>query len=299
MNDAIFHIVLQENLFALKGLIASLLEVKPDTIRDIKVENPILQGDTISEKMTVLDILLTFNDGEKLDLEMQVRDQHDYTDRSIVYLCREHIKRLSHGDSYNDTKKTYHIGFLGYDLFPNHREFYARHGIMNIKDGHVYSDKINLYVVSLNRINIATEEDRKHGIDRWARFFTSTTWEDMKQIAKGDEYMEATAQGVYDSNQEDWVKSLISELAWDKKQFDEMAMRKMNKELQDLEAQKKDLQTKNEDLQTKNEDLQTKNEDLQTKNENLQTKNEDLQTKNEDLQAEIVRLRALLAEKDG
>lgn len=44
---------------------------------------------------------------------------------------------------------------------------------------HGHTDKFNLYVIELGNTGLATEDDKKYGIDTWDRFFKATTWEEI------------------------------------------------------------------------------------------------------------------------
>lgn len=66
----------------------------------------------------------------------------------------------------------------------------------------MYSDKLSISVVNLNQIELATEEDRKYGIDHWARLFKATTWEAIKLLAKENEYISSAAETMYESSQD-------------------------------------------------------------------------------------------------
>ncbi len=195
-NDYLFHIVLQENEHALKGLIASLLHLDPETIRTVEVQNPILRGHIITSKDFYLDILVLFNDDTIINLEMQVEDLKNWIPRSLSYLCRE-FNNLDHGEDYNDVKPVYQIGFLDYTLFPKHPEFYATYRMCNLKSHQVYSDRFTLSVIELNHIDLATEEDKAYNIDKWAALFKATTWEEVRMIAQTNPYIESAAESMY------------------------------------------------------------------------------------------------------
>ena len=49
-NNYMFVAVLQEDKFALKGLVASLLHMQPEEIKDITILNPIIPGADIDLK---------------------------------------------------------------------------------------------------------------------------------------------------------------------------------------------------------------------------------------------------------
>ena len=67
-----------------------------------------------------------------------------------------------------------------------------------MKNHRIYTDKIRLSVVELNSIELATEEDRLHKIDQWAKLFKIKTWEELKAMAATDQYMESAADTMYE-----------------------------------------------------------------------------------------------------
>lgn len=80
-NDYLFKAVLQENRKALKELLAVLLHKKVSEIKDVRLENPIIPGETIDEKTVILDIRITLNNNEAVNIEMQVRRQDFWEER--------------------------------------------------------------------------------------------------------------------------------------------------------------------------------------------------------------------------
>ena len=46
-------------------------------------------------------------------------------------------------------------------MFPEHPEFYATYKLLNVKSHMLYSDKLQLSVLDLTRIDLATTEDRE------------------------------------------------------------------------------------------------------------------------------------------
>ncbi len=104
------------------------------------------------------------------------------------------------GDDYIEVKPVYHIGFLDFTLFEDHPEFFAKYHISNEKDGYQYTDKFHLYVIELNHTEMATEEDKKHKIDTWAKLFKATTWEEIKMITSANPSMNSTAEEIFAAN---------------------------------------------------------------------------------------------------
>ncbi len=203
-NDYMFRAVLQSNNKVLCGLIRSLLHVDEDTPLSAEITNPIVLGESISDKEFRLDINVTVNNILLLNLEMQITNNLNWQNRSISYLCRSFVQ-INRGEDYSDIKPAIHIGFLNYTLFKENPEFYASYKLMNVKNHTAYSDNFNLRVVDLTQIHLATEEDKKYQIDYWAFLFQSKTWEELRMIAENNEYMKEASKTIFQLSADELV----------------------------------------------------------------------------------------------
>lgn len=145
-----------------------LLNLEPEQIVTIVLENPIDPHNHVDDKEIVLDLIITLNNQHKINIEMQVINGNDWPERSLTYLCRS-FDNLKHGQNYLDVMPTVHIGILDFTLFPEYPEFYAHYAMMNIRNHHVYSDKLLLNVLDLKQIHLATDEDIQCGLQKWAK----------------------------------------------------------------------------------------------------------------------------------
>lgn len=195
-NDYLFHIVFQENMEILSGFLCCLLDLNPKQIVNIVLENPINPHDHIDDKEIVLDLIITLNNQQKINIEMQVINGSDWPERSLTYLCRS-FDNLKHGQSYLAVMPTIHIGILDFTLFPEYPEFYAHYAMMNTQNHHIYSDKLLLNVLDLKQIHLATPKDIQSGLQKWAKLFKATTWEEIKMLATTDTTFENVANTLH------------------------------------------------------------------------------------------------------
>ena len=204
-NNYMFRYILQENEKVLKGLVSSFLHLNPENIKTIEIKNPIdLSGD-VTGKEFILDIKVMLNDDTLINLEMQVLNEHNWPERSLSYLCRAY-DQLYRGQKYEEALPVVHIGFLDFTLHPSNPEFYATYKMLNIKNHLVYSDKFRLSVVNLKCIELATEEDKAYKIDYWAAIFKAETWEEIRMLAKENEYLQEAASSLYVANADEIVR---------------------------------------------------------------------------------------------
>ena len=195
-NDYMFRAVLQKNKKVLEGLVCSLLHLSPSDIQSLEITNPIELGAAIKDKEFWLDVNVLLNNNTKLNLEMQVVNEGNWKERSLSYLCRS-FDSLLKGQEYIEVLPTIHISFLNFTLFPEAPEFYATYLFKNEKNNMVFSDKLQLRVIELNQIELATVEDRQYELDYWAYLFKTKTWEELKSMTAKNEYFEETAKTLY------------------------------------------------------------------------------------------------------
>ena len=196
-NDYMFRALFQQNTVALKGLLSSLLHMPPEDILSVEIMNPIVIGETINDKEFRLDIKAVLNHYQQINLEMQVVNRHDWPERSIGYLSRMY-NNLQKGDQYINVKPAIHVGILNFSPFEDEPIFYSQNVLMDMNKHRIYSDKFQVNVLELRQIELATEEDKKWNLDFWAKLFKARTWEELKMIAKDNEYFTEASNTLCD-----------------------------------------------------------------------------------------------------
>ena len=192
-NDYLFKALLQENEHVLKGLLCSLLHMEENEIKSTEITNSIKLGESFTDKTFLLDVMIMLNNSKSINLEMQVINFDNWTERSLAYLGREFSKILK-GANYEDAIPVHQIGILNFTLFKDYPLFYSTYMMQELKNHNIYSDKFALSVLDLTQIDKATEEDKSYRLDHWARLFSAKTWEDLHSLAKENPIMaEATS----------------------------------------------------------------------------------------------------------
>lgn len=180
-NDILFHSTMSHSKIALEGLITSLLGISGSDIRSVDVTNPMDYPD-YSSKEVILDVRVEFNSNHIISLELQTYIDPNWIDRSVLYLCRTY-DHLSSGEQYQNTKYTYLIAIMDYDLFPEYPEFYAQFSLSNVRYHYEYTSKMHLNMLNLRQISLATDDDIHNGLVMWAKLFSAKTWEELLAVA--------------------------------------------------------------------------------------------------------------------
>ena len=204
-NDYMFRAILQKDKQVLKALIAALLHLKKESIHDVAITNPIELGAAISDKDFILDIRVNLNNEQLIDLEMQMSNEYNWSERSISYAARS-FDQLNSGEEYKEVLLVHSIGFLNFTLFEDQTEFFDTDELRNKKTGHLYSSKFSIHVLDLTRIDLATAEDQNYEIDRWAKLFKAKTWEELRMIAKNNPDLLQASNDLYTVNADEIIR---------------------------------------------------------------------------------------------
>lgn len=181
-NDGMFHLVFLNNRKALKSLVSVLLNIPEPEIIDIDVLNPMQFSDAYDAKQTVLDLRVHLNDDTYLNIEVQVRRFQEWTNRTVVYSCRQITEQSNReGFAYKDLEPVIHVAIMNHTLFEDHKRFFTRYEVMD-EEGYRYTDKIQFYVMDLKAIAEASEEERNRGLVEWAEAFSARNWEQLGKI---------------------------------------------------------------------------------------------------------------------
>lgn len=260
-NDMMLHYTMQKSKKALKGLVCALKGFDPETVYDVCLMNPIDYG-SFGGKEIILDVKVTFNNSNIMDIELQMYYDAYWEQRSVLYLCRTY-DTLDSGEDYKQLKPATFVAIVPKPLFPDHPEFYSKFLLLNEKYHYPYTSNFRLNVLDLSQTGLATEEDRSSGLLHWAQMFLANSWEELKQIAAGDPAFEEVLDNMYTVNtipEERTIfeahqkyQALMSALKSDKEEYAaELAKKNIELAKKDTELTKKDTELAKKDLNSKN-----------------------------------------------
>lgn len=156
-SDLIFKAVFGQDTPESKAALIELLNLilgrKDDPIVDLAYINPFSIAEAEKEKVIIMDIKVTTDSGELIDIEMQIEHLDIYANRSLFYGCKQLTKGLDSGGEYDKIKKSIVISFIKTRMFPQkvpmHSVFTMREDTM----GKQLSDLLELHFIELGKIN--------------------------------------------------------------------------------------------------------------------------------------------------
>jgi predicted transposase/invertase (TIGR01784 family) len=119
LNDYLFLKLMGEEgnevqcLAFLNAVLGSKSKIPINLIKIL--ENRAISADVIGEKASILDVRVETDTGEKVDVEVQLKDLHNMEKRTLFYWGREFTKSISEGDDYLLLPKVITINIVNFD----------------------------------------------------------------------------------------------------------------------------------------------------------------------------------------
>jgi predicted transposase/invertase (TIGR01784 family) len=180
-DDVLFKLffIKYETTF-LKRLVAALLGIRMEVIgEDFRVTNSAMPPDMLGEKFCHLDINMTLN-GQRVDLEVQVRNRGDYPERSLYYWAREYSSALPTGsENYLALPRTIVVSILGFSLF-DCAEYHSEFELLEVKRHERLTDRLALHYFELPKLpEVADPGDE---LKLWLALFKANTEEELQNL---------------------------------------------------------------------------------------------------------------------
>jgi predicted transposase/invertase (TIGR01784 family) len=79
------------------------------------LENKTFTAEVIGEKSSILDVRVEADNGEKINVEVQLKDLYNMEKRTLMHWGREFTKGISAGEDYKDLPKVITINIVNFD----------------------------------------------------------------------------------------------------------------------------------------------------------------------------------------
>ena len=115
-NDYIFKKIFakEENNSKLKDFLEAILNIE---IKKVIVKNPEIPKNMLDEKLAILDIRAEINENTMIDIEMQVANQYNISERSTIYTAKMIASDIKVNEEYKSMKKAISINILNFNYF--------------------------------------------------------------------------------------------------------------------------------------------------------------------------------------
>lgn len=160
--------------------------------------------ENVASKFSRLDLSLNVDD-KLVNVEIQVKMEPDYCDRTLFYWAKLYTSELKSGEEYGNLKQTITINIINFNMFESsnyHTEVAAM-----IKDtNEVFSDKFSIHFFELKKIS----KNPKTSREQWLQFINADSKEDfeMVQATTNMPTIQKAVKVIYDMSEDTRIREI-------------------------------------------------------------------------------------------
>ena len=177
-TDTLFKMLFVQYPELLKKLVADLLGIPLEGIGQFVIRNPEMPPENLGDKFCRLDINMTVN-GQRVDLEVQVCNEGDYSERVMYYWAREFSSALPAGQDYSALPRTIVISIIDFPLFEC-EEYHSFYQPLETTRHTLLSDKMGFHFFELPKLPADVSDGDM--LLLWLSLFKAETEEELEKI---------------------------------------------------------------------------------------------------------------------
>ncbi len=171
-------------------------------------KNPILRRETVHGKLGVLDVLVEFNESEKINLEMQVAKREDILERLLYYWARLYTRGIQEGEEYVGLERTIVVLITEFELKGlEELGYHTEWKIIEEKERKkILTDKLEIHILELNKIR-GKEKEEDELLD-WLFFIDNPESERVKEAMKENEELQEAKEKLSRMSEEEEMQRI-------------------------------------------------------------------------------------------
>ena len=192
LNDYLFLKLMgekgdEEQCLAFLNAVLGSKSLKP--VKLVKIlENKTFVADVVGDKSSILDVRVETDIGEKINIEVQLKDLQNMEKRTLWYWGREYTKGISSGGKYNDLPKVININIVNFDNIKLEDFHTCFHLWEDEHHEYLLTDVLEIHFINMVKFRKLKNKDKRNKpLERWLGFFDiNTSEEELKEIIKMD-----------------------------------------------------------------------------------------------------------------
>ena len=168
----------EENKDLLISLINSIVG-EEDQVSEVTLLNPYNPKSFKTDKLSIVDIKATNQDGKRFNIEIQISDEADYDKRALYYWAKLYTEQLKVAEDYSKLSKAIGIHILNFNSIPHVAKYHNVFHITEKDTGLIYFKDLELHTIELKKFSSNSDEELadivlkvKNALDIWLAFLT-------------------------------------------------------------------------------------------------------------------------------
>ncbi len=206
--DIVFKMLFgnENNKDILKAFLSDMLDIPESELHNIRIKNPEIEPTSINEKFYRLDLNLDIGD-QLVNIEMQVRSEKYYPDRTLLYWSKLYSSQLEEGEPYSKLCPCISINILDFVLFGEHEDVHSEFSVWDVEHNKKLSDKMQIHFFELKKVKDGIDKNDRKNL--WLQFIRSTKKEEFEMLRTAEmSALDRAIDDLYNMNNNEKLKEL-------------------------------------------------------------------------------------------
>lgn len=143
-----------------------------EPIKSVVINNNDLDRKYIFDKLSRMDIRATTDKDEIINIEIQIKNEHNMDKRSIYHLARMYGSQLNVADHYQSLVRTVCINIINFNFFDNER-YHNVYRFLNLYDHTQLTDIAEIHFIELRKLNLPKGHMHASMLEKWVDFINT------------------------------------------------------------------------------------------------------------------------------
>ena len=218
-SDPIFKMIFgdPENKTALIGLLREIIDIPEEEYAHIEIIDPNLRVNKSYGKSGILDIKLTTKNGQRINIEIQIRKASDLKQRILFYASKMIAEQLTEGEKYDKIRKVISIMICtDHNLIEDSKEYHNRYFLYDKNTNSTFTDLLEIDILEFKKV----PEKDKSNLATWLRFLNTDDREELDKMAVRNEAFKSAVCKYMELTYDEAIRMLAeeNEKAWKDRQ---------------------------------------------------------------------------------
>lgn len=208
-NDLIFKMIFGDikNKDILIGFLKSVLDIPHEDYDTITIVDPNLRIEKEKDKVGILDIKLKTKSGRVIDIEIQLVEMAEMSERVLFYTSKMITEQIKQGDKYYEIKKVISILILDHNMIKDKPKYNHKFLLHDKTDDTIFTDLLEIHTLELKKLPKNTDNTELYD---WLSFFNAREKEEFNVLKERSEQIQK-AVVILEQLSEDEQTRLLAE----------------------------------------------------------------------------------------
>ena len=196
----------EDNKSVLISFLNATLKPKEEIV-SVELKNTDIEKEYVKDKFSRLDVKATTNKNETINIEIQLKDEHNMIQRTLYYWSKLYEEQIGEGDFYNKLNRTVCINIINFKYLKNDR-FHNVYRLKEIETDEELTDIEEIHFIEIPKLREINLKEEKDMLKVWIEFLRDPESEVIRSVEMNNEEIRRAKDKLYKLSQDEKEREL-------------------------------------------------------------------------------------------